>query len=481
MIQFDFTFTDRYHNVYTSTKYVRVYAPVLVPGDVTVLNDDNGNGALEPGETADLVVALKNTGHELAPMTKAGLTSTSPYITVNSPTGVYGDIEEGTTAENTGTPYNVTVSSDAPYFSEAEFTMYVRAGYYKDILGFTMELGKYVPTDANGRYYAYYSGGPHEYSPVFDWVAIDSTQTEYPGVSLDLSDANPVASVVLPFSVPFYGSTINYIGFAQHGYVRIGGPQIVSFPQNWPIPKAAGCRGMVAGVWDHLDAGFPDAPGDIYYYYDEPNHRFIVEFFRVEHDEGGDYETFEIIIYDPAFHPTYDGRAEIIVQYLNAPQQEDITIGIESPNRTVGIEYYFDGEYHELAEPITDEFAIRYTTYPPVPDTAAATAHRQGPQSFDNPSTVPVHTLMSMPHPNPFSRNTTINYQVARATNVDIQVYDASGRLVRTLAQGSCNPGYHSEAWNGCDDAGRKVAAGVYFIRFTTDEHKTVSKAILLR
>jgi hypothetical protein len=285
---------------------------------------------------------------------------------------------------------------------------------------------------------------------------------------------------MLPFSVPFYGSTINYIGFAQHGYVRIGGPQIVSFPQNWPIPMARGCRGMVAGVWDHLNAGNPDSPSDIYYYYDEPNHRFIVEFFRVEHVEGGDYETFEIIIYDPAFYPTYDGHAEIIVQYLTAPQQEDITVGIENPTRSVGIEYYFDGEYHELAAPITDEFAIRYTTYPPVPE-AAYSQNQHGPQSFDDPSTLPARTLMGMPHPNPFSRNSTITYQITRATNIALQVYDATGRLVRTLAQRQCNPGYYSEVWNGCDDTGRAVAAGIYFVRFTTDNYNHVEKTVLLR
>ncbi len=480
-IQLVFEFTDRRHNTWISHRTVNVSAPLLTFQYVTVINDDNGNGALEPGESADLVVTLKNVGGETAEDVKSVLFSESPYITIEKVPSYYDDdIEPGAMGDNAGNPFHVTVSSEAPYLMETQFSQYVGAGIYVDMFEFTMNLGKYVPTDASELYYAYYSGGPHEHSPVFEWIAIDSTQTEYPGVSLNLSDENPVASLTLPFSIPFYSSTISYIGLAQHGYARIGGPQIVSFPDNSGIPSSAGCRGMVAGVWDHLDAGFPDSPSDIYYYYDEPNHRFIVEFFMVEHEEGGDYETFEIIIYDPAYCPTFDGRAEIVVQYLTAPQQEDITIGIESPDQSIGIQYYFNGLYHELAEVITDSFAIKYTTYPLVPAQAYC-QNQHGSQSFDNPSTLPTRTLMNIPYPNPFSRNTTINYKVVRATNIAMQVYDATGRLVRTLAQRQCKPGYYSEAWNGCDDTGRKVSAGIYFVKFTTDDYSHVEKMIFLR
>jgi hypothetical protein len=43
------------------------------------------------------------------------------------------------------------------------------------------------------------------------------------------------------------------------------------------------------------------------------------------------------------------------------------------------------------------------------------------------------------------------------------------------------NPGYYTLFWNGCDDIGRKVAAGIYFIKFDTDDYQKIEKVVLLR
>jgi hypothetical protein len=441
-----------------------------------VINDDNGDGTLEPGETGDVVVTLANEGHATANKFVSILGTSSSSVTINDSVSIFAPIPSGDTADNAADPYSITADSAAPYLSEVAFSILIQSDIYADTLNFTLNFGEFPATDT-GLYYAYYSGGPHAYSPVFEWIAIDSTQTEYPGISLDLDDDQPTAMLDLPFTVPYYGASTNYLGVCVHGWVRMGGPMIRNFPNNSSIPQRAGPRAMVAGIWDHLEAGNPGEPSDIYYYYDEPNHRFIVEFFRVEHDEGGDYETFEIIVYDPAYYPTPTGHSEIVVQYLEAPKQTDITIGIENQMQSVGIQYFYDGTYHDLAGAITDSFAIKYSTYSSYPGESST-----GTQARTTlPHNTPARTLMATLYPNPFSRRIQIHYQLTQQSRIGLQVYDAMGRLVRDLADGIYNAGYYAIHWNGCDDVGRRVPAGVYFVQFEAAGYKKVEKAVLLK
>lgn len=68
--------------------------------------------------------------------------------------------------------------------------------------------------------------------------------------------------------------------------------------------------------------------------------------------------------------------------------------------------------------------------------------------------------------PNPFNPGTTIHYELGRALPVRLAIYDSAGRLVRELYRSPLqNGGEHSVYWNGRDDGGRSVAAGVYFCR----------------
>ncbi|UCG29667.1 MAG: hypothetical protein JSV53_12075, partial [candidate division WOR-3 bacterium] len=59
--------------------------------------------------------------------------------------------------------------------------------------------------------------------------------------------------------------------------------------------------------------------------------------------------------------------------------------------------------------------------------------------------------------------------------------YDAAGRLISALAEGMTEPGYYTVHWNGLDDQGRQVPAGVYFVRLETPDSRQVKKAVLLK
>ena len=85
-------------------------------------------------------------------------------------------------------------------------------------------------------------------------------------------------------------------------------------------------------------------------------------------------------------------------------------------------------------------------------------------------------------HPNPFNPTTSVGYAVPRTGVVDLSIYDASGRLVRTLVDvPSHDAGRHSVSWNGRDENGVEVAAGVYFARLTVDSESATGKMVLLK
>jgi hypothetical protein len=84
-------------------------------------------------------------------------------------------------------------------------------------------------------------------------------------------------------------------------------------------------------------------------------------------------------------------------------------------------------------------------------------------------------------HPNPTRAATSIRYRLGRAGRVDLSIYDIGGRLVRTLAAGRFPAGDRAVAWDGRDESGRHVTAGVYLYRLTTDRIRAERKMQLLR
>ena len=61
-----------------------------------------------------------------------------------------------------------------------------------------------------------------------------------------------------------------------------------------------------------------------------------------------------------------------------------------------------------------------------------------------------------------------------------LAVYDASGRLVRTLARETLPAGDHTTIWDGRDDRGSRVGAGTYFVRLEAGDATRTTKVVFL-
>jgi hypothetical protein len=101
----------------------------------------------------------------------------------------------------------------------------------------------------------------------------------------------------------------------------------------------------------------------------------------------------------------------------------------------------------------------------------------------DTASVTPTAVLsLHEPFPNPFNPGSTIRYDLYVPADVDLVVYDAQGRRVRTLvASEPTAAGPHRVLWNGRDDGGRMVAGGVYFCRIVAGGQSDSVRMVLLK
>ena len=80
---------------------------------------------------------------------------------------------------------------------------------------------------------------------------------------------------------------------------------------------------------------------------------------------------------------------------------------------------------------------------------------------------LPSETRLYPPFPNPLHGASTVRFDLARATDVKLEVFDLSGRRVGTLADAPFAAGAYSVRWDGRLSSGRGAGAGLYFVRMS--------------
>jgi hypothetical protein len=83
--------------------------------------------------------------------------------------------------------------------------------------------------------------------------------------------------------------------------------------------------------------------------------------------------------------------------------------------------------------------------------------------------------------PNPMTAETEIRYNIASDAPVTLAVYDITGAVVKTLVSESMKAGQYSVTWNATDEAGRRVANGVYFYRLSAGDFAQSRKLVVMR
>lgn len=93
----------------------------------------------------------------------------------------------------------------------------------------------------------------------------------------------------------------------------------------------------------------------------------------------------------------------------------------------------------------------------------------------------PTNFSLSQNYPNPFNPETTIEYQLPRAGQVKVVIYNVAGKLVRTLIDAQHAAGKFQTHWDGKDELGNQVASGVYLYQLQAGNFQAAQRMILMR
>jgi hypothetical protein len=329
----------------------------------------NGDGLADPGETGALRLELLNVGECGLTSIEAALASADAAVAVLAGDARYADAPAGSLVANAAEPFIVSIAPGAPTSETASLTLTLSSQGHSYDCAETLDVYLTIEEDpatlATGPdaygYYAYDSADTQYLEhPSYDWVDIAPPG---PGdyIRYVSTGDDRMKLETLPFPFTYYGTAESYISIGSNGVIAFGAADYV-FGDNSPIPNLHGPASMVAPFWDDLD---PSLGGDVYAWHDQQGHRYVIQYEGVLRAGTGAPETFEVILLDPAHHPTASGDGAIIFQYESVLEAAECTIGIENQQQDDGIEYAFDGTYDGHASEVAGGLAILFTTDPP--------------------------------------------------------------------------------------------------------------------
>lgn len=362
---------------------------------------DGGNGALDPNETAQLRVTLRNYGDETATSVTGTLTSLTPGVTVIDGTATFPNITSWGTGVSAAPHFTVNVAPGTP------------AG---TLLEFQLEVTSTQATGDVSQFFDFCRPITVVYANNFDTSAADWTSS---GTQNDWRCAAPRnlrghRDPRGPTSgTKVYGNDLNETGNYDGLY-----PNQCN---NWLDSPVINCTGQT-GV--HL------------------------RFNRWLTVEESVWDVAKIMV-----NGTEIWRNQASGHHLDdrwVPTQFDIS-NLADNNASVRVRFQ-----------LTSDQALHFGGW--TLDDFAVIATNAGSQAA--PDLASGSFLSVTSHPNPFSPLTTLQLTIPVADpNTSVAIYDASGRLVRTLQSGAAEPGTHLYSWAGRDDDGRQVSAGTYYCR----------------
>jgi hypothetical protein len=328
------------------------------------------------------------------------------------------------------------------------------SGTFNDTVNLRVVVGEIraqdpIPDGQPGQYWAYDECDTlYDRHPEFGWVEINGI-----GTQVTLADDQTV-TINLPagLSWQYYGQVYNQLSICGNGFIAPGATTTSTYT-NIALPSVL-MPPCVALLWDDM---YPPTGNGVWYYHDQANGRFIVEYDSIAYYANqAQRAKFEFILYDTV---SVFGNNAFVAQYLECYDYSSITVGTQDPTLSTAIQCLFDGTRHRGAAPLGTGRAIYYC------DQAPLTGLEEG-------GTARVPAAFRA-WPNPFRG--TVSLAPAAAGITGASVYDRSGRLVRSIV------GTGPLVWDGRDQSGRLVAPGIYFCRATGTGRATDAKLVLTR
>jgi hypothetical protein len=359
-----------------------VVVPVVGP-DLQFASLEWDGDPLIPSGIADLHIILKNVGGKDSPDLVARLISLTPTVSVVEDNSIFSSIRVGE-SETSEDLFEVSASLFHLGGNPARFALALEGDNgFQDtaFFSFIIEDIDYIGKPFGPDDYGYVCFDDTDVDwfarPEYEWVEIDPEEGGE-GADTELRDVREEddKSVMIAFPDEFnflyYGQEYDRITICTNGWAALGDRSDRDAFRNRKIPDGECVPAMLCPFWEEL---ITTHDGGVFYWFDEENHRYIIEWSQMrKFGPRGDNEaseTFELILYDPRYWPSFTGDGMIEFQYQDVTddrscfQEYDTpfaTVGIVSPDLKTGLEYVYWNEYHPGAAELADGRVIKFTT-----------------------------------------------------------------------------------------------------------------------
>ena len=477
------TATGDGYDDWTSSFNLTLNAPILENEEI-LLNDSagNANGFIDPGETVQLTLPTSNIGHSTSPNAIAILTTNNDNVTITPADFELGEIAPDETANAI---FEVTVGDDVEIGSNIIFEYTVQAGDFSITKTYSHPVGLIIEDFESGDFSMF------EWdlsNPTFE-ISDGAISGTYCMKSEDITDNQDAMisinmDVLADGEISFFrkvsceddsNNNYDYLAFyidgnlqqkwdGEEGWVEVSF-DVTSGNHTflWKYHKDGAVSSGADACWvDKIT--FPSCSIELPPTLSVNVYSFDLEMLVNEtHDEtitisniGTGELTYEFD-YLPAWITTSSETGT-----LGAGEAEDVTLTFDTTD-LAGITYnstivIIDEYDHEITIPVTLDV-----------------------DATDTDDMVPLTTQLNGNYPNPFNPTTTISFDLAKDSNVTLDIYNIKGQKVNTLVNDHLDAGYHKITWNGLDNSGKKVSSGIFFYRFQTGEYSKTQKMMMLK
>jgi len=406
--------------------------------------EGNNNNKLDPGETADLIISVTNTGTSVAYNLNGILNTQSPYVTLNTYDITYGDIEPDQVLSQS---FNVTASPETPAGHSAIFEI--------DLLA---DLG----VSGEGSFFTIIGQVP---VLILD-LDLDNSSGDELANSLDILNVGYDHLFEFPDDLNLYASIFVCLGVyswdGNHVLTSQEGEVLVDFLENGGMIYLEGGDTWCFDIQTLLQPMFhiisvSDGSGDL-------STVLGVESTMTEglaFNYSGDNSFVD--------HISAGTDAELIFE--NSVPSYGCGVAYDSGlYKTIGVSFEFGGlddglnTKEQLMTCYLDFFGIEYNQV----------------ENEEN-ALIPVQTSLLQNYPNPFNPSTKIPYNLKEDSNVSLEIFNTKGQKVATLIDGFQQAGQYTVSWSGQDESGKTVSSGIYFFKIKAGRYTSTKKMILMK
>ncbi|KPK64692.1 hypothetical protein AMJ83_00375 [candidate division WOR_3 bacterium SM23_42] len=373
-----------------------------------------------------------------------------PYITITDNAGYFGYLAVDSTAENIGDPYVISADASTPNGHVAGIQLIATEGAFADTFEFCITIGTY--------HYLVWNPDPTPMSgqridsilTALGYTGIQSTAL-LAGDPIDVYEAIFVCVGIYSYNHIIGASSPEALALVD--YINNGGNVYLEGGDVWYFDPPSGYNfGPLFGIQP-----LGDGSGDL----------FTVAGTATTFTEGMSFGYSGENSYIDHLRATGTGFSIL----RNAANTDTVGVANDAgTHKTVGTSFELGGLVDgtgvstkaALLDSIMHFFGINLTAVEEITELGVKKA-----------------TLSVVP--NPFSTFTDIRYQIIDNSKAELKIFDISGRLVKNLSQQLSAIGDQlSVMWNGTDGQGRRLPAGIYFVRLNTENHAETQKIILV-